>query len=73
MMAEEQRVGVKGQMLPGVAGICMFMICHDAGECVCADCMGRYGTGRGKYGDSGAMHITWQWGSLDCSGWRRWG
>ncbi len=47
-MAEERAGSVKGQMLPGVAGICLFMIFMTMVN-VYAALHGAYGVGRGKY------------------------
>jgi hypothetical protein len=47
-MADESGQNVKGQMLPGVAGICMFMIFMTMIN-VYAGLRGAYGTGGGKY------------------------
>jgi hypothetical protein len=47
-MTEERRVSMKGQMLPGVAGICMFMIFMTLVN-VYAGLHGAYGSGTGKY------------------------
>ena len=47
-MTEEHKVSVKGQMLPGVAGICMFMIFMTLVN-VYAGLHGAYGSGRGKF------------------------
>jgi hypothetical protein len=45
MVEERKVVDVKGQMLPGVAGICMFMIFMT----MVAGLKGAYGVGGGKY------------------------
>jgi hypothetical protein len=47
-VAGESEQNVKGQMLPGVAGICMFMIFMTMVN-VYAGLRGAYGTGGGKY------------------------
>ena len=47
-MADESGQNVKGQMLPGVAGICMFMIFMTMMN-VYAGLRGAYGMGGGKY------------------------
>ena len=47
-MAVESGQNVKGQMLPGVAGICMFMIFMTMVN-VYAGLRGAYGAGGGKY------------------------
>ena len=48
-MAEgEERVDMKGRMLPGIAGICIFMIVMTTVN-VYAGVTGVYGTGLGKY------------------------
>jgi hypothetical protein len=46
---DEGRVAVKGQMLPGVAGICLFMLFMTMVNAFSA-LRGQYGAGRGKYG-----------------------
>jgi hypothetical protein len=45
----ESRPNLRGQMLPGIAGICMFMIFMTMIN-VYAALTGVYGSGRGKYG-----------------------
>jgi hypothetical protein len=47
-MVEERKDSVKGQMLPGVAGICMFMIFMTMVN-VYAGLKGTYGVGGSKY------------------------
>ena len=47
-MAEDRAGNVKGQMLPGVAGICLFMIFMTMVN-VYAALHGSYGAGGGKY------------------------
>ena len=47
--ASELRPSVKGRMLPGIAGICMFMIFMTMAN-VYAALTGVYGSGRAKYG-----------------------
>jgi hypothetical protein len=48
-MGSEERAGVKGQMLPGVAGICLFMLFMTMVNAFAA-LRGQFGAGRGKYG-----------------------
>jgi hypothetical protein len=45
----DERVSAKGQMLPGIAGICMFMIFMTMVN-VYAALSGIFGSGRAKYG-----------------------
>ena len=49
MNVEGDERGVKGQMLPGIAGVCLFMIVMTSVN-VYAGVMGAYGAGVGKYG-----------------------
>ncbi len=48
-MSEGDERAVKGQMLPGIAGICLFMIVMTTTN-VYAGVKGLYGAGVGKYG-----------------------
>ena len=49
MSEVEEQVGVKGRMLPGIAGICLFMIVMTTAN-VYAGVTGTYGAGGGMYG-----------------------
>jgi hypothetical protein len=49
MGEDEVRTHLKGQMLPGIAGVCLFMIFMTMVN-VYAALRGAYGAGRGKYG-----------------------
>lgn len=48
-MQSGEGVGMKGQMLPGVAGICLFMLFMTMVNAFSA-LRGQYGAGAGKYG-----------------------